>query len=165
MMDARLVGLMSLAIAYCACAAPDPNATTTLATPDRASFVSVQAFLDHRCGTLDCHGTRYRNLRMWGHDGMRLAFGDVPGASPTTTDEVDASYAAVVALEPEIMSAVVADHGADPERLTLVRKARGTEKHAGGAIVVPGDVRDVCITSWLAGETDETACAAALVYP
>jgi hypothetical protein len=154
-----------LAAALPACAAPDPNATTTLAGPDRASFDSVQPFLDHRCGTLDCHGTRYRNLRLWGHDGMRLAFGDVPGASPTTSAEVDASYAAIVALEPEIMNAVVADHGAHPERLTLVRKARGTEKHAGGAIVAVGDVRDVCITSWLAGQTDETACAAALVYP
>jgi hypothetical protein len=96
---------------------------------------------------------------------MRLAFGDVPGASPTTTAELEASYAAVVALEPEVMNAVVADHGANPERLTLVRKARGTEKHAGGAIVSVGDVRDVCITSWIAGATDETACAAALVYP
>ncbi len=161
----RALATSLLAAALTACSAPDPNATTTLVAPDRASFDSVQAFLDHRCGTLDCHGTRYRNLRIWGHDGMRLAFGDVPGAAPTTEAEVDATYVAVVALEPEIMAAVVADQGANPERLTLVRKARGTEKHAGGAIVVPGDVRDVCITSWLASATDETACAAALVYP
>jgi hypothetical protein len=162
---ARLCLASFLALAGSACAAPNPDATTTLVGPDRPSFDSVQPFLDHRCGTLDCHGTRYRNLRLWGHDGMRLAFGDVPGASPTTSAEVDASYEAIVALEPEIMSAVVADRGAHPERLTLVRKARGTEQHAGGAIVAMGDVRDVCITSWLAGQTDETACAAALVYP
>ena len=148
-----------------ACSTPDPNATTALAMPDRASFPSVQAFLDHRCGTLDCHGTRYRNLRMWGHDGMRLAFGDVPGAAPTTDEEIEASYDALIALEPETFSAVVADHGADPERLTFVRKARGTESHAGGAIVVVGDVRDMCITSWLASQVDESACAAALIYP
>ncbi len=157
--------VLVLVLALGACSAPDPNATTTLAAPDRTAFDSVQAFLDHRCGMLDCHGTRYRNLRMWGHDGMRLAFGDVPGATPTTIQEVDASYAALVGLEPEIMSAVVADHGANPERLTFIRKARGIEKHAGGAIVVAGDVRDVCMTSWLAGQTNETACAAALVYP
>ena len=155
----------AFAVIVAACTTPDPNATTMLVAPDRASFDSVQAFLDHRCGTLDCHGTRYRNLRMWGHEGMRLAFGDVPGAAPTTVQEVDATYEAIVALEPEIMSEVVLSHGANPERLTLVRKARGTEKHAGGAIVVVGDVRDVCITSWLAGQTDETACSAALVYP
>jgi hypothetical protein len=154
-----------LALASSGCATPDPNATTLLAGPDRSSFAPVQAFLDHRCGTLDCHGTRYRNLRLWGHDGMRLAFGDVPGASPTTSAEIDASYSAIVALEPEVMDAVVADHGANPERLTFVRKARGTEKHAGGAILAEGDVRDICITSWLADQTDETACAAALVYP
>ena len=153
------------ALVAAACAAPDPDATTVTIAPDRASFGPVQAFVDHRCGTLDCHGTRYRNLRMWGHDGMRLSFGDVPGGAQTTTEEEDATYWAVVLLEPEVMSAVVADRGADPERLTLVRKARGTESHAGGAIVVAGDVRDVCITSWLAGQTDETACAAALVYP
>ncbi len=159
----RFAGFLALVLS--GCAAPDPNATTPLLGPDRTSFPSVQAFLDHRCGTLDCHGTRYRNLRMWGHDGMRLAFGDVPGASPTTAAEVDATYAAIVGLEPEVMNAVVADHGADADRLTLVRKARGTENHKGGAIVVPGDVRDVCITSWLSGQTNETACAAALVYP
>jgi len=148
-----------------ACSAPSSGATSPLATPDRASFVYVQAFLEHRCGMLDCHGTRYRNLRMWGHDGMRLAYGDVPGAAQTSSQEIDASYEAIVGLEPEIMSAVVADRGASPERLTLVRKARGTEKHAGGAIVVAGDERDVCITSWLSGQTNVNACAIALTTP
>jgi hypothetical protein len=102
---------------------------------------------------------------MWGHDGMRLAFGDVPGASPTTAAEEDATYASIVELEPEIMALVVADHGAAPERLTFVRKARGTEKHAGGAIFTPGDVRDTCILSWLASRTDATSCYAALALP
>jgi len=148
-----------------ACAAPDPNARTQVVGPDRPSFDPVHAFLDHRCGSLDCHGTRYRNLRMWGHDGMRLAFGDVPGASPSTTAEVDATYASIVELEPEVMAAVVADQGAAPERLTFVRKARGTEKHAGGAIITPGDVRDTCIVSLLAVQTDATACYAAVELP
>jgi hypothetical protein len=161
----RRVVLSAAAASFVACSVPDPNATTALAMPDRASFPAVQAFLDHRCGTLDCHGTRYRNLRMWGHDGMRLAFGDVPGAAPTTDAETDASYDALIALEPEVFSAVVADHGADPERLTFVRKMRGTENHVGGAIVVVGDVRDMCVTSWLASQVDESACAAALIYP
>jgi hypothetical protein len=93
---------------------------------------------------------------------MRIAFGDVPGGAPTTADELNATYQSIVDLEPELMRAVVADHGADPERLTLVRKARGTEAHAGGAIVAPGDARDRCITSWLAGAADVLACSAAL---
>lgn len=163
----RLAGVLVLPVllVVMACSSPDTNETTALVGPDRASFDSVAGFLDHRCGSLDCHGTRYRNLRMWGHDGMRLAIGDVPGGSATTSDEGDASYFAIVAMEPEIMAAVVRDRGANPERLTFVRKARGTEKHAGGAIIVPGDARDVCITSWLAGATNTQACSQALALP
>jgi hypothetical protein len=63
------------------------------------------------------------------------------------------------------MSSVVAAGGANPERLTFVRKARGTESHKGGAVVVPGDARDVCITSWLRGAADADACTAALSLP
>ena len=65
----------------------------------------------------------------------------------------------MVGLEPEVMSAVVSQGGAQPERLTLVRKARGTEAHKGGSLMNAGDDRDVCLTSWLAGKTDTVACA------
>jgi hypothetical protein len=146
------------------CSAPDDGRTNVLG-PDPAFFGSVAAYLEHRCGSLDCHGTRYRNLRMWGQDGMRLAAGDVPGGRQTTSDELDATYLAIVELEPEVMAAVVADHGSRPERLTLLRKARGTEKHAGGAIMAPGDPRDTCLVSWLASMTDVPACNDALVLP
>jgi hypothetical protein len=141
-----------------ACSAPDASGASALSGPDRASFPDVHAFLDHRCGSLDCHGSRYRNLRMFGHDGMRLAPGDVPGGAQTSDAELDATYTSILGLEPEIMAAVVADHGANPERLTLVRKARGLEPHAGGIVMLPGDPRDVCILSWLSGATDATAC-------
>ena len=63
------------------------------------------------------------------------------------------------------MSEVVASHGAHPELLTFVRKARGLEAHKGGALITPGDDQDVCITSWLSGQTDTTACANAFGYP
>jgi hypothetical protein len=148
-----------------ACSTPDADSRTPTVTPDRASFDPVAAALDRRCGSLDCHGSRYRNLRMWGQDGMRLDLGDIPGGSQTTTAEIDSMYSAIVQLEPEIMSEVVADHGQNPERLTLIRKARGTEKHAGGAILVPGDVRDRCLLSWLEGATDGPACSQALLLP
>ena len=160
-MTRRLILVAALASAA-ACSGPDPGARTLVTGPDRTTFPLVQAFIDHRCGSLDCHGTRYRNLRMWGSDGMRLAYGDVPGGAPTTTDETNATYQSIVELEPEVMSAVVADHGAKPERLTFVRKARGSEAHAGGAIVTAGDARDRCILSWLAGAADVLACSAAL---
>ena len=149
-------------LAAAGCSAPDGTATTPLVGPDRDTFPPVQSFLDHRCGSLDCHGSRFRNLRMFGHDGLRLAPGDVPGGAPTTDSEVDQTYVSIVGLEPEPMAAVVADHGADPERLTLVRKARGIEPHGGGIIMLAGDARDTCIVSWLAGSVDPAACSRAL---
>ncbi|MDP9037442.1 MAG: hypothetical protein M3O50_21805 [Myxococcota bacterium] len=135
------------------------------------TFGSVADYLVHRCGTLDCHGQTGRNLRVWGCDGMRLdAFDQVScnrlvGGKPTTVQEHQATYRSVVGLEPSVMTAVVQGGGKHPELLTLVRKARGTEAHKGGAIVIPGDAQDTCITSWLAGNTDTTACASASGLP
>ena len=81
------------------------------------------------------------------------------GGRTTTPDEHQATYQSLVGLEPTVMSEVVASHGQDPELLTFVRKARGQEAHKGGALIMPGDDQDVCITSWLAGATDTIACA------
>jgi hypothetical protein len=131
-------------------------------------FQSVAQYLVHRCGSLDCHGQVGRNLRMWGCGGMRLdphanpeCSPTVDGGGPSTPDEDNATYRSLVGLEPAVMSAVVQGHGAHPELLTFVRKARGLEAHKGGVLIVPGDSQDVCITSWLAGGTDRTACATA----
>ena len=143
-----------------------PSDTRVVATPpDRTTFPIVAEYLVHRCGSLDCHGTRYRNLRLYGREGLRWSPNDRPYVTPTTSDEVEQDYQSVVALEPEIISAVVADHGAHPERLTLVRKARGTESHKGGALVREGDAQDVCLTSWLAGKVDDAKCTEALAIP
>jgi hypothetical protein len=158
--------LAALLAAGLACApAPDPNARVPLVAPTLGSFEPVSDLLDHRCGSLDCHGTVGRNLRILGHEGLRLDPADLPGGSPTTTAELAANYDSVVSLEPEIMSAVVADGGAHPERLTLVRKARGTESHKGGALIVVGDAQDRCLTSWLAGALAQGACVTALGTP
>jgi hypothetical protein len=43
-----------------------------------------------------------------------------------------------------------------------VRKARGTESHKGGPIWSTGDDSDTCLTSWLAGLTDASACERAV---
>jgi hypothetical protein len=56
----------------------------------------------------------------------------------------------------------VASGGAQPERLTFVRKARGVENHKGGHLWQVGDPADVCVTSWLAGRTDQASCKTAL---
>lgn len=160
-----------------ACAAPDANARVDAAGPDKAQFASVHPVLMRRCGSLECHGSPYRNLRLYGYEGARL-----PGqyteivdggattrtASPTdvapdfpkvsTDTELAASYDAVVGLEPEITREVVAAKGAGSNRLTFVRKGRGDEAHKGIQRYCPGDSADVCIQSWLAGAVDANAC-------
>lgn len=157
--------LVLTALAPACAAAPGDGARVAIAGPDEASFPPVAAFLEHRCGTLDCHGQIGRNLRLYGYDGLRLAAADLPGGAPTTSDEIDADFRSVTGLEPELLNAVVAEGGAHPERLTLVRKGRGTEHHKGGALVMPGDAQDRCLLGWLAGAVDDTACADALETP
>jgi hypothetical protein len=127
-------------------------------------------FLDARCGTLDCHGSTQRNMVLYGFEGLRLDTRSdpsepvpLPGSQDTTVDELVADYHAVVGLEPELLTAVVKDGGASPERLTLIRKARGTESHKGNKLWDAGDDADVCITSWLASNVDKGACARALM--
>lgn len=134
---------------------------TDIAKPTRSHFDSVNDALGYSCGTLDCHGQQGRNMRVWSKYGMRIPVGDaknVPGSSPTTKAEVERTYRSVVGLEPEIMSQVVRDGGKHPERLTLIRKARGTEAHKGLKRMNPGDPLDVCITSWLAGNVAFNSC-------
>jgi hypothetical protein len=149
--------------ALSACAVPASDARTEAMVPDRESFAPVAQVLVHTCGTLDCHGNAQRNLRVYGNEGLRLAAKDRPlMPACTTNDEVEQDYQSVVALEPEIMTKVVEDDGEGPERLTLIRKARGTEHHKGGAPIVAGDDADRCLTSWLANATDPAACVRAL---
>jgi len=152
-----------------ACGAPPDDARVSVATPDRTQFPPVSALLDHRCGSLDCHGARTRNLQVFGCEGLRL--GDAaPGCrtssgTDTSVEEHEATFRSLVALEPAVMTAVVQGGGAHPELLSFLRKARGTEAHKGGVLVTPGDDQDVCLTSWLAGTTNLDACAAALAAP
>ncbi len=176
----KLRMLVEIASVGCACAwstlgcstAP-ADARITLAVPfsSEAAFGPVADYLDHRCGSLDCHGNTARNLRIWGCYGLRLDDTAAPicslsmGGQKTTAAEHQATYRSLVGLEPTAMSAVVLDRGQDPELLTFVRKARGEEEHKGGALIAPGDAQDVCITSWLAGQTNTTACGSAISDP
>lgn len=159
----RVLALLCACVAaVLGCSESLPEAPADL--PDEKLFPLVLDAVERRCATLDCHGSPGRNLRLYTGSGLRLASEDVPGNGSTTAEEYAASYWAVVGLEPEIMSAVVADEGAHPERLTLIRKARGTEGHEPGAVIEEGDATDECITSWLAGKTSESACKKAASY-
>jgi hypothetical protein len=153
--------------------APEADERIGLVAPNASqeAFGPVADFIGHRCGTLDCHGRPERNFRVWSCEGMRLAATDVSicsrprGGRRTTPEERQATYRSLVGLEPVVMSNVVQARGAHPELLTFVRKARGLESHVGGALIVPGDDQDVCITSWLAGQTNLRACGRAFANP
>jgi hypothetical protein len=147
------------ASALSACSVPAGDARFSGSRPELASFPEVAEVLVRRCGTLDCHGSSARNLRLYGDEGLRLSAEDRPQTPAcTSADEVAQDYASVVGLEPEVLGAVVADGGAHPERLTIVRKARGSEDHKGGAPFLAGDAGDRCLTSWLADRTELDAC-------
>lgn len=161
-MRRTLLGLAILVV-IAACSTPQSDARIGVTEPDRSQFAAVGSFLDRRCGTLDCHGSEVRNFRIYGCEGLRLDPKNTPrcrknGGTDTTNAELDATFRSLVGLEPAVMSSVVQGKGQHPELLTFVRKARGTEAHKGGALIVPGDSQDRCITSWLAGTTDVAAC-------
>jgi len=161
-----LIGGASLVTS--ACAGPSPDGHTQFKAPDVASFRPVADMLGKRCGTLDCHGSTVRSLRIYYWRGLRLDPADVPGIKTTqagTTDaEYQATYTSVLTLEPEIMGTVLVQHG-DPTALTIVRKARGAEHHKGGTVLEAGGAADRCLIGWLVGKGTGTACTDGLAIP
>jgi hypothetical protein len=154
-MNALRHALFVVVLAVMACSPGYEGATVVDQAPSDASFGSVVAPLGYFCGSLDCHGAPGRNLRLYSRQGLRLDPTDVPCGGSTTDREIAADYRAVIGLEPEVLASVVRDHGAHPERLTLIRKARGTEKHAGGVVFAEGTDGDLCLVTWIRGQTDE----------
>jgi hypothetical protein len=135
------------------------NEPVRFEAPGKRDFRYVSGMLHGRCGSLDCHGHDGRSLRLYGKFGLRLSKQDLPGGRHETPEEVDANYASVVGLEPEVLAAVFRDGGFHPERLTLVRKAWEIEAHKGGRALDDEGAR--CLRSWLEGEVDARACFSA----
>jgi hypothetical protein len=186
---AVILFVAATAAAVAACSAVADTRVGVGAPPaSDQEFGPVANMLDQRCGTLDCHGQPGRNLQIWGCDGMRLdpkvapSCSKIQGGGPTTTAEHYQTYRSLVGLEPNVMSTVYAGcenaggayppgSSCHPELLTFVRKARGTESHKGGQLIsvigVDGgpDPQDVCIVTWLEGQTDLQACTTALFIP
>jgi hypothetical protein len=149
---------VAAALASCSIPASDSR-DTPQAVPDANSFPPVAQLLDVRCGSLDCHGTVARNMRLFGSAGLRLSASDRPYVPVCDRQaEVDQDYQSVVGLEPEAMDRVVASGGANPDALTMVRKARGIESHKGGQIWNEGDDADTCLVSWLSSKPNAGAC-------
>jgi len=151
-------------VAIAGCSTPPSDARYTQpALPDAATFPPVAQLLDVSCGSLDCHGTVARNLRFYGSAGLRWSSTDRPFVPLCDTPaEVDQDYESVVGLEPAAMSAVVSSGGANPDELTMVRKARGVESHKGGQIWTQGDASDTCLVAWLSGHANSGACASGM---
>ena len=148
-----------------ACSTPDSAARVDPIGPlgpDRASFEYVAPVLARRCGSIDCHGSQFRNLRVYGFGGTRVDPTHRPDLPEFVTPaEATATYESVIGLEPEILRTVVSERGVGAERLSLVRKGRGDEDHKGDRRIAPGDDSDVCILSWLAGSVDVARCSTA----
>jgi hypothetical protein len=156
-------GLAGIAAGVILLACDTSDGTIDPATPPSGpAFRPVAEVLLDRCGTLDCHGSKYRNMRLFGLGSSRVVPTDRPDAPGTTQAEVDRDYESVVALEPDVIRQVVAEGGRDPERLMFLRKARGSEAHKGGEAIGPEDPADACLTSWLKSAIDTGKCVAAL---
>jgi hypothetical protein len=164
--SARSGACAILALYLVGCTGPsDP--TEQLAVQSSAHFELVSGVLGTGCGSLDCHGQVGRSLRIYSQAGLRLdpeAFPSLDGGTVSSV-EIEANYQAVIALEPEVLALVLRDHGENPERLTLVRKGRGSESHKGGAAIAVGSTSDRCILSWLSSALDETACTDGAMIP
>jgi hypothetical protein len=141
-----------------------------LLCPDPALYSeAVQPYVEKRCGTLDCHGSTQRPLRIYGQFGLRHPVEThVSGGEPTTPAELDANYLSFCGLEPERMAEALDDLGASADRLKIVAKARGLMNHKGGRVVEEGDPGDRCLSGWVGKISTEDAarvraeCKAAL---
>ena len=174
----------AVAAAWCVCSAVPLRGRRRREHPGRCvtSRPSVTFLvLEARCGTLDCHGSIARPLRIYGRQGLRKYVdftatdpesevlkaeiradqGDAEyfpgGLQGTTNGELADNYHSVCGLEPELMDKVRKGQET-PDVLSLTRKARLVEKHKGGKIFVPAQSPgDTCITSWLTAPADNPA--------
>ena len=155
----RCAAIAGCALSAFACTRYGDDPTVVLSVPSRDGFDAVDAVLEPHCGSLDCHGGPARNFRVYGVYGLRRNGSDVTGGLDTTEAEVTATYEAIVGVDPEALSAVFRDHGRNPERWLVVRKARGLENHTGGTPLPAGSHGDRCLQSWIAGTQDESSCS------
>lgn len=137
-------------------------------------FPPVSLVLERRCGTIDCHGTLARPLRIYSAGGLRLgtleeiadpglAFenGTIPGGDATSEAEFEANRQAVCGLEPEKTALAVAGT-IPPEELMVLRKPLELEEHKGAQLFLPGDPGATCLSCWVRGFPDVIECADAV---
>lgn len=155
---AFVLSVASVAIAAAttlSCAsAPDTDRVTDVIVPDFDTYVQyVDSYLTRRCGSLDCHGQPGRAYRVYSREGYRLYSiqdgGLVSGQQPTAPEEQRANFQALIAIEPEEMTRLMARQGQDPNRLLFLRKPLREERHKGGPSMAIDDPGYRCVVSWL----------------
>jgi hypothetical protein len=161
-----LVANVSLsAVILGACTQYESGRTLSITPPPRDTFAPVSAVLEGHCGTLDCHGSPARNLRIYGVHGLRATGDSVTGSPDTTEQDIDATYESIVSVDPQSLGAVFAEGGREPERWLVTRKARGSESHKGGARLPIGSAGDRCLVAWVSGAEDGGDCATDVFGP
>lgn len=166
-----LPAVLAFAASHCA-TTPDATADVQVSAPDFNEFVGdannpgVHAFLERRCGTLDCHGQVGRAFRLYSAGGLRMPndAGLISGGGPDTPAELLANYQSLIGLQPEEMSRVVA-HDDPPTSLLVVAKPLALQTHKGGQALATGDSGDACLESWLVREISLPACKDAAQVP
>lgn len=142
---------------------------STRASPGSFRSAGVSTVVERRCGSLDCHGSLARNMRVYSSRGLRLPndAGIGPGQGETTLEEITANYHSLMTIEPEITNSVV--EGGDPNQLLLIKKPLGVEKHKGGVMFRRGDDTERCLITWLSEDlitpVDKDACTRAALFP
>jgi hypothetical protein len=144
--------LLTVAVAVSACSGP-AESTYAITPPSREAFPPVGDVLEAHCGTIDCHGTLARNMRIYGIYGLRFDPKGVTGRLSTTPAEYDATYEAVVSIEPERLSDIVRNQGKGIDDWIVLAKGRGVQHHKGGTQLVKGQPADLCIVAWVMGQT------------
>jgi hypothetical protein len=148
-----------LAACVAGCAGPSSH-EEVLVLPSEEAFAAVGHVFGAHCGTLDCHGDPARNLRVYGINGQRLDATDVPGFRGSSPAELLATYDSIVAIQPELLSAIVKAGGGSAGDWLVLGKARGELHHAGGQQFVPGQPADTGVLWWLASRVDDAFRAA-----
>jgi hypothetical protein len=117
---------------------------------------SIHPIAEVRCGTLDCHGSMDRPLRLYSETGLRLL--GLPRTGPLTQGERDANIASLGAVDPA---------GVGLANLNIAKPLRGGIDHEGGELWAdPGEPEVVCLVAWLDGTGStpdaQAACMAAV---
>lgn len=192
---AFVTAILAMPLSFACSSAPTASDTITVNGPSLADFAGtggVGAVFERNCGSLDCHGSDSRAMRIYSQYGLRKPPGlvtiyepveagaeggtddttddtdndagpNIPGKAPTTPEEVLANYQSIVSLEPRVMQAVV--KGGDPYQLLILKKPLLIEKHKGGPALHKGGDAENCISGWLKDKLDKAACAAGSKLP